>query len=67
MILIRTEHECIIRRENGVIVELWADVTPPPEPNYQVRFIDWPGDPMTGGVQVTWLIPEEGDRASQPV
>jgi hypothetical protein len=62
MILIRTEHKCLIRRVNGAIVELVAEVTPPPQPNYQVRFIEWPGDPVNSGVQVTWLIPEEGDR-----
>lgn len=59
--LVRTEVPCLIRRANGVIVELRAE-TEPPGPNAHIKFIEWPGDPKVAGVQITWTMEYETER-----
>lgn len=57
MKLIRTQHDTNYLPDKGYRE---TDEFQPPVPGARIQFVDWPKDPMSQPVEVTWLVPNKG-------
>jgi len=63
MKLIRTQHHSTHIPDKGYRE---TDEFQPPAPGARIQFVDWPKDPLSQPVEITWLVPNKGGPVQFP-